>query len=695
MSETPLLKLPYIAAAQAQKHVTHNEAIRALDAVVQIAVLDRDLSAPPASPTDGDRYIVAANATGAWAGHDNAVAAWQDGAWVFYAPREGWLAWVSDEDSLVAWDGAAWVVAGGGAPVNINPAAAVGVNTTADATNKLAVKSDAVLHSHDDVTPGTGDARHVLNKSATARTASFVFQTGFSGRAEIGLTGDDDFRFKVSPDGSTFYDAIVIDNDDGSVTFPNSSIGGGGGGGGDVAVEDEGNQVLAAAGTLDFVGDGVTVTDGGSGTATVTIPGGGGAGQAPVVSSFTDVRTKVLGELEDVTILFLSDSTGTANNEWIYLFVVALGLEHPTHTVNYYTAAGAAGAWPVSPDIVQTGTGARAINVYNAAQAGYAWMSWFDGAVFPWAIAGVSPDLLVTNLGLNNRNFTPAVRIRQWVIEATQLFLQQHPDVPIAVVLQNPIQDDDTMTVCIEEMKAAASHYPGMTLVDVHSRFLEAGKPISWYASPSDTVHPLGDGATAYVNEMLRHWRTATERVPFGTFKPWWLDSMASIDLINNGDFRTWTTPATEMPDGWTVVGSNGTHAQSTTIVHPANPYGYSLRLNDRRKIRWDFSDLSLVRGKLVSVVALIYAEDAEHRMTVNYDGTGAIAQSGIFEGYNPDARHAADNWIWVAIDGLLVPRDATFFRVEFTGSSAANGTTYVDRVSVYEGAGRPTHARL
>lgn len=114
MDDTPNLKLPYIMAAQAQKHVTHNEAIRALDAVVQIGVADRDLTAPPASPTEGSRYIVAAGGSGDWSGHDGEVAAWQDGAWMFYAPVEGWLAWVADEDVLVAWSGTTWVTAGGG-----------------------------------------------------------------------------------------------------------------------------------------------------------------------------------------------------------------------------------------------------------------------------------------------------------------------------------------------------------------------------------------------------------------------------------------------------------------------------------------------------------------------------------------------------------------------------------------------------
>ncbi|CAN0437397.1 unnamed protein product, partial [Scytosiphon promiscuus] len=57
--------------------------------------------------------------------------------------------------------------------------------------------------------------------------ASLLFQTNYSGRAEFGLTGDDDFHMKVSPDGTTFYDGIVIDKDTGTVTFPNTTFSGG------------------------------------------------------------------------------------------------------------------------------------------------------------------------------------------------------------------------------------------------------------------------------------------------------------------------------------------------------------------------------------------------------------------------------------------------------------------------------------
>ena len=105
---TTHLLLPYILAAQAQKHVTHNEALRLLDAIVQLSVLDRDLTAPPASPADGDRYIVASAATGLWAGWDLNVATWVDGVWMRLVPRSGWQAWIADETTFFVWNGSIW-----------------------------------------------------------------------------------------------------------------------------------------------------------------------------------------------------------------------------------------------------------------------------------------------------------------------------------------------------------------------------------------------------------------------------------------------------------------------------------------------------------------------------------------------------------------------------------------------------------
>ncbi len=119
MATTPSLLLPYIMPAQAQKHVTHNEAMTLLDTLVQLSVLDKDLTAPPGAPDEGDCYIVAGGggtATDAWVGWETRIARYIDGEWRSYLPGEGggagWLAWVQDEDAMYRFDGADWTLAG-------------------------------------------------------------------------------------------------------------------------------------------------------------------------------------------------------------------------------------------------------------------------------------------------------------------------------------------------------------------------------------------------------------------------------------------------------------------------------------------------------------------------------------------------------------------------------------------------------
>jgi hypothetical protein len=398
---TTHLLLPYIQASQAQKHVTHNEALRLLDAMVQLSVLDRDMTAPPASPADGDRHIVASGATGLWAGWDLNVAFWVDGAWMRLVPRPGWLAWIADEAAFVVWNGSAWepvgepvdvldaifslvnaidptkkamfslsgistgttrtytlpntsselaILAGtqtftgsktfsgtltasgatatlgtspgtatygigtgattngttktvnlgtGGASgsntvVNIGSATAGAGGTTvvntptvtfanavtqvgmpqanltvqllglggaaADSYNRLSLNTPAVLLNN----AGAG-IEATVNKAATANDAAFAFKTGFSVRALIGLLGSDDFSFKVSPDGSAFFDGIRIDRSSGKVSFPSGMNGTGGAagplGGQSIAISGERNGNLVV-GALMAMGNGATNTAG-------------------------------------------------------------------------------------------------------------------------------------------------------------------------------------------------------------------------------------------------------------------------------------------------------------------------------------------------------------------------------------------------------------------------------------------------
>ncbi len=109
MNETTThLNLPVLAAAQAQKHVTHNEALALVDLVVQLSVISNSIVSPPASPTEGARYIVPSGATGDFAGHETKIAAYDGGIWRFLQPAEGWAAWVQSLGTMQVFSGGNW-----------------------------------------------------------------------------------------------------------------------------------------------------------------------------------------------------------------------------------------------------------------------------------------------------------------------------------------------------------------------------------------------------------------------------------------------------------------------------------------------------------------------------------------------------------------------------------------------------------
>ncbi len=105
------LLLPYLQSGQAQKHVTVNESLLRLDALVQLSVVSATIAAQPASPADGDLYILPAGKTGTnWAAMANgALAYYRDGAWEQVTPNEGFLAYVKDTDQILAYSGSAWL----------------------------------------------------------------------------------------------------------------------------------------------------------------------------------------------------------------------------------------------------------------------------------------------------------------------------------------------------------------------------------------------------------------------------------------------------------------------------------------------------------------------------------------------------------------------------------------------------------
>lgn len=102
------LSLPFIQPSQAQKHVTHNEAIARLDVLTQLSVAAFDAVTPPAAPAEGAAYALGPAPEGAWAGQGGTIAAFQNRGWVFITPRPGWIAVAADSGLLRVMTPTGW-----------------------------------------------------------------------------------------------------------------------------------------------------------------------------------------------------------------------------------------------------------------------------------------------------------------------------------------------------------------------------------------------------------------------------------------------------------------------------------------------------------------------------------------------------------------------------------------------------------
>ncbi len=225
MDQTSKLNLPFIMPNQASKHVTLNEGLKRLDIIVQLSVVSAVLSVEPDTPASGTSFILPEAASGAyWTGHPaGTIATFDDSTWSFTTPQDGWRAWDGNTGQLLVYTDGIWraLEVGGPGSINVEQNFRLGINTSPDNHNRLSVKSDAELLSHDDVTPGSGDARKIINKAALSRSASVIFQTAFKGFAEVGLTGDNDLRLRVGGEtGDTFSDAAIFDHATGTAKFP-------------------------------------------------------------------------------------------------------------------------------------------------------------------------------------------------------------------------------------------------------------------------------------------------------------------------------------------------------------------------------------------------------------------------------------------------------------------------------------------
>jgi len=226
---TPNLALPYLAAAQAQKHVTVNEALDHLDGIVQLSVISSTLTAPPATPSEGDRYIVAASATGAWAGWDGSVAHFSGGAWLRLTPKTGWIAWDQGAGGIVTYDnvnGWSALPTGGGSGSGGGLVMLPVINgdfETGDAAGWTVTLGTAAVSDWTAIS-------YAVAGTSIARNGTYIFSGGEGTAAQARITAHQDIDISGDTSGLYWLTADLMknyqDQDKPSVTFDILDAGG-------------------------------------------------------------------------------------------------------------------------------------------------------------------------------------------------------------------------------------------------------------------------------------------------------------------------------------------------------------------------------------------------------------------------------------------------------------------------------------
>ena len=216
LEHTNNLAMPLLIPNQSGKEITHNEALVILDNIVQKSVVDKDLSTPPENPENNVLYIVGQNAIDEWENKENYLTYFDNG-WRFITPKNGFVFFVEDENKLYNFNGTSWVeIAPNFTPsiTSLQNISHVGINATADSTNKLTVKSDSVLFDN-----ATANSTVKINKNTESNTASITLQSDNTSKAEFGLITNDNLTLKVSSDGENWNNAFVVDKATGNIDF--------------------------------------------------------------------------------------------------------------------------------------------------------------------------------------------------------------------------------------------------------------------------------------------------------------------------------------------------------------------------------------------------------------------------------------------------------------------------------------------
>jgi len=414
----------------------------------------------------------------------------------------------------------------------------------------------------------------------------------------------------------------------------------------------------------------------------------------------------LLGKLrrgvEDAAILVLGDSTGNETTEWVYLSAVALAARFPAYTVNYYLwdVAGGSTAYGAAT-VIQTGSGAKVLNVYNASVAG-ATTRYFYGSRWAVAVEAVDPDLVLVSIGHNTGDplstgggsSTTEQKLfngfRTYLLEVCEEIAARRPSAGVCIVAQNPATTPGREAW--QGIKASVGQRyameRGLGFLDVHQAFLDhaTANGVTVNSLLSDGVHPTtASQADIWVPVVDAALRAETQSAGL-TRQPSALLCKAT-NLVLNGDLSAW---AGATPNSWTLTGATLTKETASFYVRgtysakfdvPASAGTMSLA----QTVTLGAGGIKYVQGQLITVSALVYAPAGTTivpALTVQ-DSGGSATQSRT----DMDITNQTGRWVWMhatkAVTAASTAISVTFFP-RISGSAA--GTVYLQDIKATVG---------
>lgn len=227
---------------------------------------------------------------------------------------------------------------------------------------------------------------------------------------------------------------------------------------------------------------------------------------------------------DDAVLLVLGDSTGVGQTRWVYLLSAWLGQQFPAYTVNYwqwndtnqnYDALGTAG----SSKVVQTGSGGRKLDIYNASVSGQIAPYPIATATRWAAMVPATPQCVIYNYGHNNGGMSGNISYRLQAYPLARKIQEAFPQAGLIVTLQNPrVSTDAEYANDLSRQRANAemAGSEGYGVVDVARRFLQDPKYVTNLLN-ADGLHPNDSaGSPAWAAEVQKHFRASLSARPAG-----------------------------------------------------------------------------------------------------------------------------------------------------------------------------------